>query len=259
MQRLLILLALLLAGCAGTPPAPTQPPISTPQPRPGVLAFSADWTPPLGIALRCGGPGLLSPFGCDLPPDAKWGVLPQDGNGGIGCIDPQPNVCFQASGGILSFHAGRPGMALISTDTLDPSRPISVEAVVTVTNDCSDVSFMGPVIYGGGVDDGDPTGTYVAAYISCTAPADPPKLWIYRPTYAGPVNSVPVAPGAHAVRIDYRPGESMTLLLDGYPQLVVTAGSLSDDAMTFPNPPHAALWFGQVQGYVGRFDVFAGP
>jgi len=257
--RLLALLALLLAGCAGGS-APVQLPISTPPtPRPGNQAFAADWTAPMRAALRCGGPGLLSPFACDLPADALWGVLPQAGNGGSDCIDPTPNVCFRLADGLLYFHAGNPGMALVSARTFDRNSPLSIEAVVTVTNDCSGVSYMGPVIYGGGVDDGDPLGTYVAAYISCAAPTDPPKLWIYRPTYAGPVNSAPVTPGSHAVRIDYRPGESMTLLLDGYPQLVVTAGSLSDDAMTFPNPPHAALWFGQVQGYVGRFDVFAGP
>lgn len=262
MMRLVLALALLLAGCAGggagLPPGGAAPP-PAPIDRPGVLAFAADWTPPLHAAMRCGGPGLLSPFACDLPADAVWGVLPQAGGGGMGCVDPQPNECFQPADGVLNFHSGRPGMALVSARTFDGGKPISVEAVVNVTNDCSDVSFMGPVIYGGGVDDGDPTGTYIAAYISCTAPSDPVKLWIYRPTYAGPVNSIPVPPGTHAVRIDYIPGQSFTILLNRVVQLVITPGSLSNDALLFPHDPHAALWFGGVDGHVGRFDVFTEP
>jgi hypothetical protein len=255
-----LLICLFLAACSTPSPPPASIPPPHIDPRPGVLTWSADWTPPIGAWLRCGGPGLQSPFACHLPVDARWGVLPQPGNGGFDCIDPQPNPCFDARDGVLDFHGDSPGMALVSAGTLDPGQPISVEAVVTVENDCGrGVSYMGPVIYGGGADDGDPLGTYIAAYISCAAPTDPVKLWIYRPTYAGPVNSIPVPPGAHAVRIDYRPGRYMTILLDGYPQLVVTAGSLSNDAMTFPNPPHWALWFGAVDGTIARFDVYTGP
>ncbi len=220
-----------------------------------MLAFAADWTPPLHIELRCGGPGLLTPFVCDLPPDAVWGVLPQADGGGSGCIDPQPNVCFQPENGILRFHSGDPGMALVSARTFDGSQPISVEAVVNVTNDCSGISYMGPVIYGGGVDDGDPTGTYAAAYISCTAPGDPVKVWIYRPTLATPISS-PVSPGPHTLRIDYTPGQGFVILLDG---TVIHDHELGSDPLTFPHDPHAALWFGAADGYVARFDVFTGP
>ena len=83
----------------------------------------------------------MSPFGCDLPPGAVWGVLPQPGNGGMGCVDPEPNVCFQAHDGVLGFHSGAPGMALISAQTVKGSEPISVEAVMDVTNDCADLSY----------------------------------------------------------------------------------------------------------------------
>ena len=218
--------------------------------------MAADWTAPLHVALRCGGPGLLSPFGCDLPADALWGVLPQEGNGGMACVDPQPNVCFQPSGGVLNFHAGRPGMALVSARTFDRDHPISVEAVVDVTNDCSDLSYAGPVIYGGGVDDGDPTGTYASAYISCGGPGDPPRLWLYRPTLATPVTG-PLAPGPHAVGIYYRPGYGFDIGLDG--AIVQSEARLGGDALTFPRDPHAALWFGGAQGSVGRFDVYTAP
>lgn len=269
MRRLLLLLALLLTGCSGGGSTGIQGPITLlptggppPVARPGTLAFSADWTAPLHVALRCGGPGLLTPFGCILPPDALWGVLPAPGNGGMDCVDPEPNVCFQPVGGVLGFHVSDGGMALVSAGTLDPDRPISLRAVISVTNNCagvSGVSYAGPGIYGGGVDDGDPTGTYVAAYVSCAGPADVPKLWLYRPTYAGPVNSSAVSAGAHEVRIDYTPGQSFAIVFDGVQQMLVTQGSISNDAMTFPNAPHWALWFGESDGYVREFDVFTVP
>jgi hypothetical protein len=255
MPRFLILLALLLAGCASDAPISNPPPPVHMAPRPGAQVFAADWTPPLGALGPCD--PSSSPFTCDhLPEGSKWGVLAQEGNGGLGCIDPQPNVCFQPVDGILNFHSGSPGMALLSAQTFDRNQPMSIEAVVSVTNDCRDVSFMGPVIYGGGVDDGDPTGTYAAAYISCTSPSDPPKLWLYRPTIATPTHSGPVSPGPHTVRIDYRPGYGFDLLLDGV--VVQPEEHLSNDPVTFPHDPHAALWFGLVDGNVGRFDLMVG-
>jgi len=251
-RQALAILALTLAGCAAggsnPPPQPVQPG------PPPVPTFSADWTAPLGIALRCGGPGLLTPFGCDLPEGAKWGVLPQEGNGGMDCVDPQPNVCFQPHDGVLGFHAGAPGMALVSARTLDGSKPISVKAVVTVENDCRDVSYAGPVIYGGGVDDGDPTGTYAAAYISCAGPSDPVKVWIYRPTLASPISG-PVNLGPHTLRIDYVPSRGFVISLDG---AVILDHELGSDPLTFPNDPRPAMWFGNATGAVGRFDVFTG-
>jgi len=252
-REAIILTALLLAGCAaGGSNPPPQPAQSGPPPVPRTPAFSADWLPPLGIALRCGGPGLLTPFECDLPPDAVWGVLPQEGNGGMACVDPQPNVCFQPENGVLRFHAGAPGMALVLGRTFDGTKPITVEAVLDVTNDCSDVSYAGPVIYGGGVDDGDPTGTYAAAYISCTAPTDPPKVWIYRPTLASPISS-PVSPGTHTLSIEYTPGHPFIIRLDG---AVILDKELGSDPLTFPNNPHPALWMGAAQGTVSKFDVY---
>lgn len=252
MPRVVILVLLLLAGCAGSGPGlPPPAPVPGPLPRPGVLTFAADWTAPLRAASRCGGPGLASPFTCDLPPDAIWGVLLR-GDGRAPCADPVPNLCYDLTADGLHFKYLNPGTALISARTFDGGKPISVEAVMTVHNDCADVSFAGPVIYGGGVDDGDPLGTYAAAYISCTAPSDTPKVWIYRPTMAAPISG-PVSPGPHALRIDYTPGSGFVILLDG---AVILDHELGSDPLTFPNDPHAALWLGAADGVVHGFNVY---
>lgn len=253
----------LLAGCAETPSKPpaSAPPATAPyNPRPGNQAFAATWASPLGAALVCGGPGLSNPFGCALPAGAAWGVLPQDGNGGKACVDPEPNVCFQPSGGILGFHAVAPGMALISSQSFARDRTMSIEAVVTVTLDCRDVAYMGPVLYDGEGAADNPAGNYRAEYVSCPGGGDAPKVWVYGPTYAGPINSIRIEPGStHALRMDWVPGVSITYLVDGVPQLTETPGSLSADPLTFAQDPHPALWFGLAAGSVGRFDVYTGP
>lgn len=224
----------------------------------------ADWTPPLGIALRCGGPGLASPFKCDLPPGAKWGVSPQEGNGGIDCVKPLPNVCFHIDPLGLGFHAaenGQPGMALVSALTLDRTKPMSVRMVVRVDSlNCdSGVAYVGPVLYGGGVDDGDPTGRYRALYISCFAGDLKVRLCLYSPTYATPIWDFDFVDGQpHELGLDWYPGDHVDYWLDG--AIVFTEGlSFGHDPLDVPTDPHPAIWMGGARGSIGRFDVYAGP
>ncbi len=253
---------LLISACSndggGNNPIP-PPPVITP--RPGALVFTANWTPPLGVALVCGGPVYNDPFTCSLPLGAIWGVLPQEGNGGNGCIDPEPNVCFQPSGGVLNYSASDPGMALVRSETLSRASPISVEAVVTASNDCppGTVSYVGPVIYDGEGALGNPTGNYRSEYLSC-ANGGLVQVWLYGPTYAGPIGPAIYAEGVkHSLRIDWTPGTSFVYYVDGVPILTETPGSKSADSLVFNHDPRPALWFGRSKGTIERFDVYSGP
>jgi hypothetical protein len=273
-----ILPLLLLAGCGDSRapqvnpppvsappslPAPSSPP--APPARPGSLAFSTDWSAPVGIALRCGGAGLLSPFGCDLPIGANWGVLPAPGNGGVDCVDPEPNICFQTSApGWLAYHTDSfSGMALVGAQTLDRTQPISLRAVIKVdTLDCNaGVAYVGPVIYGGGVDDGDPTGNYRAEYISCFGGDEGPKLWLYESIWAGPMPGGPFAievGSTHELEIDWYPGDRVDYRLDR--QIVFTeTANFGHAPLTLQHDPHPALWFGSSTGAIGQFDIYVGP
>lgn len=262
MKRLILGATLaLLSACSGGTPLPPPGPLPAPTPRPGVAAFSADWTAPLGAALVCGGPGHADPFECALPPGAKWGVLLQDGNGGIGCVDPQPTVCFNLTSGQLGFHAVTPGMALISAQTLQNSGTISIRAVVTATNDCNttnDVSFVGPVIYNGEGAQYDTDGGYRAFYLTCWDNG-PITANLYSPTHAAAVSQVHYMPGStHSLRIDWRLGVSAVYLVDDVPVFTEYPG-FSADSLSLSRPPRPALWFGNVSGAVGQFDVYQAP
>jgi hypothetical protein len=254
-----IALSLFLAACSSGPSPfsiPMPPPIVAPAPvpRPGSLIMTADWTAPLGAAEQCTG----SPFTCTLPPGARWGLLPASD----GAVDPQPNAYFPSIGnGWLGFKTpeGR-GFALISPTTLDRTKPMSIRAQVRVDSaDCnSGVAYAGPVVYGGGVDDGDPTGRYRAEYISCFAGDTKVRLWLYSPTYAGPIWDFNFADGqVHGLRIDWYPGDHVDYFLDD--QIVFTEGqSFGHDPLDVPHDPHPALWFGASAGAVGQFDVYGG-
>lgn len=251
-----LLLSLLLAACGGSPaPAPPGP---TPTPRPGVLAFTASWQAPLGAAAYCGG-DLSSPFECALPAGATWGVLKQDGNGGLGCVDPQPNLCFDPENGVLNYSSGNPGMALISARTFSIASAISVRSYITATNDCSGpASFVGPSIYDGEGDKWDPSGNYRVIYLSC-AGGSQPQAWVYGPTYAGPLAATTYAQGStHALRIDWIPGVSFTYFVDDFPVAVETTNLWSADPLSFNQSPHFAIYFGISKGQVGASDVFTG-
>lgn len=267
MRRLFFAALLLLAGCAAggsNPPPLPGPPFPSAVPRPGTLAFAADWTKqPLGVALRCGGPGLDYPFGCILPPGAEWGVLPDEVTGGSDCIDPQPSACLQPSGGLLGYHGPSPGRALISALTLPRDHAMSVEVVVTATNDCSKpVAYAGPVLYDGeGAGEGVP-GKYYALYLACWTLAGDTATYasVYSGMYADKVSQIVYAPGStHALRIDFYPGDRVEYYADGALVYTETAGSLTPGPVAFEHDPHPALWFGASSGRFGRFDVFTAP
>jgi hypothetical protein len=225
----------------------------------------ADWTAPVAIALKCGGPGLQSPFACDLPPDAKWGVLPFDGVGGTDCVEPQPNTCFQPADGWLGFTSPpATGMALISATRLDHTKPMSLEAEVRVdTIDCTNIAYAGIVDYDGGHDDGDERGSYWAEYISCF-PGDPEvKVWVYTgggTPYAAAL-PVPVSLGEiHTLRIDWYPGERVLYWLDGKIILTIDAAWVAahGGALDLESDPRPAWWAGSVTGSIGRFTAWGG-
>lgn len=255
----------VLAACGSTPSPPIPAP-PAPLPRPGTLAYTADFTAPMGIALGCGGGGYGSgdPFSCDLPASANWGVLNQPQ---AACPDPTPNKCFQPAGGVMGFTTlPDAGMALISAQTAPKDAPISVEEVVTATLNCSpgvSVSYVGPVLYDGeGVGEGM-NGKYYALYLSCWAPAGDLQVRAsaYSGLHGGPaVGPTTYAPGStHALRIDYYPGDKVVYSVDEVPVLTETAGSLTPGPIAFAHDPHPAMWFGGVVGSVSRFDWFTGP
>jgi hypothetical protein len=262
--RALLLTLFALASCAGgSPPAPVYgpplPPAPIVTPRPGSPVLVADWTSPLGAAMGCGTLGHQSPFECVLPPSAKWGVIP----GMDDCVSPEPTRCFQPAGGWLGFTAPG-GMALVSATTLDRARPMSLRGVVRIDRiDCSPgVAYAGIVDYGGGDDDGDPTGNYRALYISCFAGDTKVRLWLYEggaPAWAGPIWDFDFRDGqAHELGIDWFPGDRVDYLLDG--AVVFTEGqSFGHSPLTLNHDPHPALWFGSAAGAIGRFDATGGP
>lgn len=252
-----LILALALASCGGgSPPLPTP----TPAPRPGNLVLSASWTAPMGVSLKCGGEGLSDPFGCQLAPSALWGVPPALGNWGYDCVDPEPNVCFQPSGGVLGYSFVNSAIGLVSASTVPKGGTTSIETVITATYDCSQVAYAGPVIYDGEGAAGDPDGNYRALYLSCPGDGGDVHLWLYSPTKAAALGPWTFAQGsAHDLRIDFVPGVSFTYFIDGSVVFTETPFSFSGDAMTFTQDPHPALWFGSSVGKVGRFDVYAGP
>lgn len=255
--------ALCLMAACGSTPTPIATPTGPPVARPGTLAWSADWTTsPMGVALACGGPGLSDPFGCDLPPGARWGTLPQPGNGGQACVDPQPTVCFQPSGGALGFHAVTPGMALISSDTIPNTGTVSIRGVFTATNDCNtttDVSFVGPVIYNGEGDNTDPTGGYLAVYLVCYQNS-PITVNIYGLSHTSPIPSAQYQPGStHSLRIDWTYGVSAAFLVDDVAVWTDYANVGGVGPLTLSRPPHPSVWFGAAQGKAGDFTVYVLP
>lgn len=240
----------LLAACGGGPassPTTTYTPPPAPIARPGAPVLTADWTPPLAATALCGG----SPFACAGPADAKWGLL-----------QPSDLAHFSPAPGALGYAtAPFAGMALVSTTTLDRTKPMSLRLTVRADSlDCdSGVAYVGGVLYGGGVDDGDPTGRYRAEYISCFAGDKKARLWLYSPTYAGPIWDFDFRDGQeHELGLDWYPGDHVDNLLDGV--VVFTEGKgFGHDPLDVPHDPHPALWFGSSTGAIGRFDVYAGP
>ena len=273
-KRLFVALAALLASCGGSPapPAPS-PPLPTTTLRPGTLAGAASWTSPLGTALYALDDGPGGAFTLHTPPGATWAVLPAPGNGGDACVDygpaplyPLPNACYQISNGQLGVSVTPGGMALISTQALPTDQPVSIEAVITISLDCTQgVSYIGPVLYNGEGPPTDPSGNYYGLYLSCTGGAvdSPNQAWAYKGELdaAAPVllsSATYANVSTHALRIDWIPGVSVTWLVDEVVQEVDTSPPAY---LAMSQGPHPAIWSGALKGssYVGRFDWYSGP
>lgn len=219
------------------PAAPIPPAASPPQP-----VVTADWTVPLSAAAGCGG----SPFACTLPPGTTWGLL-----------QPGDVSQFTIQAGALGFSDPTTGMALINAQTLDRTRVLYLREFVRVDQiNCDQgVGYVGGVHYGGGADDGDPRGRYRALYISCFAGDTKVRLWLYSPTYAGPIWDYDFRDGqVHQLGIDWYPGDHVNYWLDG--AVVFTEGkSFGHDPLDIPANPHPSMWFGSVVGAVLSFEA----
>jgi hypothetical protein len=150
-------------------------------------------------------------------------------------------------------------MALVSASSVPRDKPISVETVVTLNSmDCSrPVAFVGPAIYGGGIDDGDPTGNYRALYLSCGSGSQI-QLYLYSPRLALSISAAIFQVGVpYALRIDWVPGLSATAYLNGV--AVYGDDGSGPDTLMLNHDPHPALWFGVTTGEIGRFDVYTAP
>lgn len=256
MKRLVaaLLVALTVAACGGGggTPAPSfgpPPPPAASVPEPGPLALDADLSSPLGPVAICGG----SPFACQGPPGAVWGML-----------QASDAAKFSTSADGLGFATGSGvGMAIGSTSTVSRSAPLSVRAVVRVDSldDCHTLAYLGPVAYGGGVDDGDPTGRYRAEYLSCL-PGDPTvRVWLYSPTYAGVMPGSPaVALGVHTLREDWYPGDHVDYFLDDESRPLFTEdASFGHDPLGAPHDLHPFVWIGSAAGAVLSLRAYGAP
>lgn len=258
MKKILVALALLaLEACSsgGSPPYNPPPPITPITPRPGVTVLDADWSN-LNIGLGCGG----SPFGCAaLPPDKNWSALLPGASGGRDCSLPLPNNCYQPANGLLGFTSATDGMALISAVALDPTQPMSIEVELRIdTIDCTQVSYAGGVLYGGGADDLDPTGNYKAWYISCFGGDPVVKLWLYTPVWAGAVYVPAFVLGqTYTLGIDWYPGDHVDYRFNR--AIVYTENAANTHgSLAATNPPHPALWTGGVTGEAGALTANSG-
>lgn len=241
-------LALAISACGGGGGEPLPPitpiPPAAPAP-PGDPITTGDFSAPLAASGGCGG----SPFVCNVEPGAQWGLL-----------QASDITHFTAKGIQLDFATDpNAGMALISTKAvLDPARVMGVRETVRIDSlNCGSVAYTGPVIYAGGVDDGDPTGRYRALYISCF-PGDPRvQLWMYSPTWAGPVPGGPflVAMGStHTLGIDWYSGDRVVYTLDELP-VWTEDQNFGHDPLTMPRPGYPSMWYGSAKGSVLKFEA----
>lgn len=243
MKRFALLLGLGLtaAGCSGggSLPLPSPPPPG-PVVHPGTELALPPFSP-LDASAICSG----SPFGCSG--GSAWGLLQAS------------DLAKFTPGPILGFNTGpNAGMALVAVATLARSAPLSLEETVRLDSlACpSTVSYQGPVAYGGGVDDGDPSGRYRAEYISCFPGDQTVRVWLYSPTYAAPLPGSPVVSlGLHTLRLDWYPGDHVDYWLDG--QLLFTENeAFAHDPLDAPHDLHPALWFGGASGAVISFRAW---
>lgn len=243
--RFVVLVALLLAGCAGSPPGPSPGTSSAPPPaaRIGTLALALDTSgPSIGLGLACTE---------EVPPVCEgatpWKTFDRPGTEGRACIDPGPNPCWSADG---SFHFAsvNPGYPIISAQTFQGK--LSLEADISAT--CTDPGcFAGPAIYSG-------EAMYRAVYL-VWGPAGI-EAHLYAPRFTVPLSSAIYTPGSkHTLAVEYDAG-NWIYKVDGATLLVERADApLGIDTPILEFPPHAALFVGLAHGDVSRFDMFAAP
>lgn len=245
-QFFAVLAILFLAACASDGPTVPVTPIPPAAPPPGNLVLNASWPAPFNASEACYG----SPFECHVPPGTEWGLLQQKD---LDHFFPEENT--------LGFSTDPDGgMALINTLLLDRTQPVSVEETIQVNSlNCSQsVSYAGVVPYGGGRDDGDPTGRYRAEYISCFPGDQRVQVWVYSPTWAGPIPGGPflVTLGQpHKLRIDWYPGEKVVYWLDDR-IIWVEGSSFGHDPLDIPHNLYPAMWFGSTTGTVLSFRAY---
>lgn len=244
MQRALILLALLLAGCGGGSLPPAPGPSLPSEPRPGVMVFSADWSAPsIGVGLECSEDVPPRCFGSDAP----WLTFNRPGTQGQACVDPGPNACYRVEAAGLYLDGGAPGWPMITAQTF--AGPISVEASVSAT--CTSAGcFFGPVVYNGEME-------YRAVYVAA-APDDRIQVWLYTPRTAVPLSSDTYRQGTPLLLgLETDGAGNWTYLVNRQAMLRETPGSVTSDTGIFGAAPHLALFMGAARGTVGRLDVYA--
>lgn len=240
----------LLAGCAETPSKPptSAPPVYTP--RPGTLAWQADFTgPSIGIVNGCD--GGVDDLDCHLPAGAMFGTFSRAGTQGMACVDPGPNACWSANG-VLNFTPGSPGYPIIAAVTFPVTGTVSIEAVVSFVCDgpeMGDGAYAGPALIFS-------ENSYRSIYWRC-AGAGRGRMQPH--LFASEVGEFPLSAAsypigsAHALRIDWNMTEgSVQYYVDGGLQYVETG-------VKPVGPVHPALWLGQSHGTASRLNVYTAP
>ena len=138
-SRFVVLIALLLAACAGSPPGPSPGTSSAPPPaaRIGTLAVALDTSgPSIGLGLACTE---------EVPPVCEgatpWKTFDRPGTEGRACIDPGPNPCWSADG---SFHFAsvNPGYPIISAQTFQGKLSLEADISATCTDRFAQTNFF---------------------------------------------------------------------------------------------------------------------
>lgn len=234
-------ICLILEACS-TPAPPIPAPTSTATPRPGALAWSADFTSPsIGVGLECSEDVPPRCFGSDAP----WLTFNRPGTQGQACVDPGPNACYSTQAGTLKLTGYSPGWPLFTRETFDGA--ISVEAVAYAT--CTGPGcYFGPVVYNGEMN-------YRAVYFA--AAGDRVQAWLYAPVVAVPLSAVTYPQGTQlTLRVDYDGVDTWRYYVNGELTLTETPGSLGPDRTSFSNAPHLSVFMGEAFGGISRLDVY---
>jgi hypothetical protein len=151
-RRLAVLALLLLAGCAGGPPAPPPfqgppAPVQVPIPPPPepVPTFLAD-IPNLSVAAWCeqGTPVECNP---DMPADAVWGSFNRPGDQGLGCVGRGPNECWAIEDGAYVTRDVIPGFPIITRATFPKDQHLIARATMAAVLSEEDTGGWGGLVF----------------------------------------------------------------------------------------------------------------